>query len=81
MALRIPSALVVALSRRVSLCLGTVTAFIAVNLLLVAACLFALRQNMNLRAKTASVVALLTLANGTVVPPLDGKDWTGPRRS
>jgi hypothetical protein len=70
----------VAFGRRVSLCFGTVVAFVAVNLLLVAACLFALRQNMNLRAETAGVVALLTLANGTVVPPLDGKDWTGAQQ-
>jgi len=66
--------------RRLSLSLSTVTAFIAVNLLLVAACLLALRQNMILRAETASAVALLTPANGTTVPPLDGKDWTGAQR-
>jgi len=64
----------------VNLSLGTVAAFVAVNLLLVSAGLFALRQNMNLRAEPASVVALLTLANGTAVPPLDGKDWTGAQQ-
>ena len=76
MALRIESAL----GPRISLRIGTVAAFAAVNLLLVAACLFVLRQNMKLRAETASAVALLTLANGTVMPPLDGKDWTGAQQ-
>jgi hypothetical protein len=66
--------------RRVSLSFGTVAAFVAVNLLLIAAGLLALRQNISLRAETASVAALLTLANGTVVPPLDGKDWTGAQQ-
>src|ERR1035437_1590836 len=74
MALRTLSAFAGALGRRVSLSLVTVSAFVAVNLLLIAACLFALRQNMNLRADTASAVALLTLANGTMVPPLV-KEW------
>src|SRR5260221_12907838 len=75
MALRTLSAF--AGGRRVSLSLVTAAAFVAVNLLLIAACLFVLRQNMKLRAETASAVELLTLANGTVVPPLVGKDWTG----
>ena len=79
-ALNILSGLTAALGRRVSLSFGTVAAFVAVNLLLVAACLLALRQNMSLRAETVSAVALLTLANGTVVPPLDGKDWTGAQQ-
>jgi len=68
------------LGRHLNLSLGTALAFVAVNLLLVAACLLALRQNVNLRAETAVVEAMLTLANGTVVPPLAGKDWTGAQQ-
>lgn len=67
-------------SRRVSLGVGTAAAFLAVNLLLVAACILALRQNINLRAEVASVVAMLTPSNGSAVPPLDGKDATGAQR-
>jgi len=68
------------MGRPVTVSLAKVSAFIAVNLLLVAACLLALRQNVNLRAEAASVEAMLTLANGTVVPPLAGKDWTGAQQ-
>jgi len=77
MAIRTLSALPGTLGRRVSLPLGTVAAFVAVDLLLAAACLFALRQNVRLRGEVASDVALLTPANGTLVPPLVGEDWTG----
>lgn len=65
------------LGRRLSLSLGTVAAFVAVDLLLVAACVFALRQNVRLRGDVAYDVALLTPAKGTVVPPLFGEDWRG----
>jgi hypothetical protein len=44
---------------------------------LVAACLFALRQNVKLRSAINYDQALLTPRNGTVVPPLVGYDWTG----
>jgi len=54
-----------------------VTAFLAVNLLLLAACLFALRQNKTLRAQAANYVALLTPPNGSVLPPLLGTDLKG----
>lgn len=54
-----------------------VAAFIAVNLLLVAACGFALRQNVMLRKGAAYYAALLTPARGAVVPPLVGEDWLG----
>ena len=80
MTLAIPSQVVRWMGRPVTVSLAKVGAFVAVNLLLVAACLFALRQNINLRAETASIEAMLTLANGTVVPPLDGKDWTGTQQ-
>lgn len=56
---------------------ATIVGFVAVNVLLVAACLVALRQNVWLRGEIASDVALLTPANGAVVPPLAGEDSTG----
>jgi len=75
------SAIAGALGHRVSLCLGTVAAFVAVDLLLVAACLFALRQNVGLRREVAGDVALLTPADGTWMPPLAGEDITGTPRT
>lgn len=54
-----------------------VAASIAVNLLLLVACLFALRQNTKLRQEVAYDVALLTPAKGVVLPPLMGADWAG----
>lgn len=54
-----------------------IAAFVLINLLLVAACLFSLRQNMQLRGDIADDEALLTPAKGSVVPPLTGDDWTG----
>jgi hypothetical protein len=51
--------------------------FILLNLLLLAACLFALRQNVKLRGNVANLVALLTPANGSRVPPLVGEDSMG----
>lgn len=71
------SALAGALGRRLSLRLGAVAAFVAVDVLLVVACLFALRQNVRLRGEVTNDVALLTLENGSVVPALAGEDWTG----
>jgi hypothetical protein len=47
-------------ARPVNLRLGTVATFVAVDLLLVAACLFALRQNVGLRGEVASEMALLS---------------------
>jgi hypothetical protein len=76
-AFRSPSWLTGALGRRLSLSLGTVVAFVAVDLLLVAACVFALRQNARVHGELTYDDALLTPANGTVVPPLAGEDWTG----
>ncbi|HKW88963.1 MAG TPA: hypothetical protein VJN21_09420 [Candidatus Acidoferrales bacterium] len=63
--------------RRVTLSIGTLAAFVAVDLLLVATCLFALRQNLNLRTEIAYDEALLTPRTGSVLPPLVGTDWTG----
>lgn len=54
-----------------------VAAFIVVNLLLILACLFSLRQNTRLRREVAYDVALLTPAKGSVLPPLMGADWAG----
>ncbi|MGB6483539.1 MAG: hypothetical protein WBE86_08650 [Candidatus Acidiferrales bacterium] len=54
-----------------------VAAFVVVNLLLLAACLVALKQNVKLRDQAANLTALLTPARGTVLPPLLGTDWTG----
>jgi hypothetical protein len=59
------------------LSVSTVAAFIAVDLLLVAVCLFALRQIVTLRTQLAGAVALLAPARGTVLPTLVGEDWTG----
>lgn len=73
--------LVGAFDRRVNLHLGTMAAFVAVDLLLVAACLFALRANVKLRDEINIDVALLTPETGTVVPPLAGHDWTGAPQS
>lgn len=64
-------------SRRVNLSIWTVAAFIAVDLLLVAACLFAFQQNVRLRGELADETAMLTPAKGTVLPPLIGQDWLG----
>jgi hypothetical protein len=60
---------------------GIVVAFVAVDLILVAVCLFAVRQNVRLRGEVANYVALLTPQNGTAVPPLAGLDWTGTRQT
>lgn len=68
-------------SRRYELRFGTVAAFIAVNLLLVAACLLALRQNLALHRDIAAYVTLLTPRISTVVPPLDGVDWKGAQQT
>lgn len=65
------------MGRPLSLSFGTVAAFVAVNLLLVAVCLFAMRQNVILRGLVTADRALLTAANGTLLPPLVGEDWTG----
>ena len=54
-----------------------IAAFLLVNLLLVAACLFALQQNVKLRNEVIHDVQLLTPAKGAVVPPLLGEDWKG----
>lgn len=77
MSFRSLSLLTKALGHRLNLSLGTVGAFVAVNLLLMAACLFALRQNLRLQRDVVYDVALLTPANGTVVPTLVGYDRTG----
>jgi hypothetical protein len=61
----------------VSLHFAAVAAFFAVDLLLVAACLFALAQNAKLRREVAFDVALLTPAKGAPVPALVGEDWLG----
>jgi hypothetical protein len=66
-----------ALGRRFSLSFGMITAFVVVDLLVVAACAFALRQNVRLRAEVAYDVALLTPSNGTTMPPLLGTDSAG----
>jgi hypothetical protein len=63
--------------RRLSLSLGTVVAFVAVDVLLVAACLLALRQIARLRVEVAGAYSLLAPANGTLLPMLVGQDWTG----
>ncbi len=70
-----------ALSRRVNLSIWTLAAFVAVDLLLVAACLFALRQNAELRGDLANETAMLTPAKGAVMPPLLGLDWLGNTRT
>jgi hypothetical protein len=66
-----------ALERRLSLSVSTVAAFIAVDLLLVAACLFALRQIVRLRGQLTAAVSFFAPANGTALPTLVGEDWTG----
>ena len=58
-----------------------IAAFGAVNLLLVGACLLTLRQNVRLRGEAAYYVAMLTPANGTLVPPLVGEDRRGATQS
>jgi hypothetical protein len=60
-----------------SLSLGTVAAFVAVDLLLVAACLFTLRDNAKLHDLVAAEQSLLMPLRGTLVPPLVGNDRTG----
>jgi hypothetical protein len=55
----------------------TLLAFIAVDLLLLTACLFAFRQNARLRGQVVGAFSLLAPANGTLLPPLLGEDFTG----
>jgi|SRR5690348_13050574 len=59
---------------------SAIAAFILMNLLLVAACLFALHQNVKLRQETAYYITLLTPMKGTQLPPLAGKAWTGEQQ-
>ena len=54
-----------------------VATFVAVNLLLLTACLFTLKQNLRLRGDVSNLAAMLTPSIGTIVPPLLGADWTG----
>ena len=51
MASRLRSFVAAVLGRHVDLPLGAVRAFVVLDLLLVAVCLFALRQNVDLRAE------------------------------
>jgi hypothetical protein len=69
------------LGRPVSLPLGAIVSFVAVNLLLVGASLLALRQNMTLRSVIAHDEELLAPAKGTLIPALLGKDRTGATQS
>ncbi len=69
------------LRQRTSLRFDVVVAFIIVNLLLVAACLIALRQNVALHREVSSKVALLTPRSGLRVPSLSGADWTGTQQA
>jgi hypothetical protein len=75
--LRVTSLLTTGLSGRLSLSVGTVAALVVLDLLLVAASLFALRQNVKLRSDIAQDVALLTPPTGTILPPLVGTDLEG----
>lgn len=67
--------------RRYELHFGTVCAFVAVNVVLMAACLIALWQNTRLRHQIANYVTLLTPRNGTVAPPLEGVDQRGVQQT
>lgn len=62
---------------RLRVSLVTFIAFIAVDVSLLAACLFALRQNVKLREEVDGAYALLAPGRGTMMPPLVGQDWTG----
>lgn len=73
MALRVSSLF----TRRLSLNVSVITALVVINALLVAASLFALQQNVKLRAQLNYQLALLTPAKGTFVPPVSGEDWKG----
>lgn len=77
MAFGVRCLLTAALGRRLSLRLAAVVALVGLNLLLVAMCLLALRQNVELRRVAAQYLALLTPANDSLAPPLIGEDWTG----
>jgi hypothetical protein len=65
-----------ALGRRTSLRLDLVAAFIAVNLILVAACLVTLRQNAMLRVRVASDMSLLAPRIGTEMISACGRSGT-----
>ncbi|MGH9482063.1 MAG: TlpA family protein disulfide reductase [Terriglobales bacterium] len=70
-----------ALARRLSLRLGVVAGLMTLDLLLVAASLLALRQNVELRRAVADDALLLTPSTGSLEPPLEGEDWLGnPQR-
>lgn len=69
------------LRHRTSLRFDVVVAFVIVNLLLVTACLIALRQNVALHREVSSKVALLTPRSGLRAPSLTGADWTGTQRT
>jgi len=68
-------------SHRYELGIGTVIGIVAVNLLLVAACLLALWQNTRLRHEISDYERLLTPMPGSVAPPLEGVDWKGARQT
>jgi hypothetical protein len=68
-------------SRGLRLSFGMIAAFVAVDLLLVAACLLVFRQNVKLRDQVAVDQSLLILAKGTLVPPLIGEDLTGAHQT
>lgn len=77
MAFRVLSSLTAALGRRLNLRLGTVAALAALDMLLIAASLIALRQNVILRGTIADDVTLLAPPSHSVAPPLAGADWAG----
>lgn len=67
-------------SRNITISLGSALGLIALNLLLVVACLLALRQNRSLRAEAAAELQLLAPRRGSIAPSLAGIDWQGKAR-
>jgi thiol-disulfide isomerase/thioredoxin len=66
--------------RRVSLPVAGVTAVAVLNLVLLLACLSALRQNSGLRLQLTRAVAMITPNQGTLAPPLAGENEAGLER-
>ena len=60
---------------------SVVAAFIIVNLLLIAVCVFAAQQNAKLRKEAAFDQALLLPPTGAAMPPLIGENWTGSQQA
>lgn len=68
-------------SRRLSISVGALGALIALDLVLVTACLLAVRRNLVLRQLLEVDASLLTPQIGSVAPPILGQSWSGGQQA